>query len=82
MRYIAFLAILVFCSCNRTKEVETILSSFTIAGYDFDVTEYKTIKKKTGEVLEVYIDTQIVNLDCELCEEICGFGGNSPDVRR
>ncbi len=82
MRVIAFLFIMVFCSCKRTKEVETLLSEFTIAGYEFEVIEYKTIKKKTGEVLESYIDTILVNLDCDLCAEICSDMEDSPDVRR
>lgn len=82
MRFIALLLILVLSSCERTKEVETVLSSFTIAGYEFEVIEYKTIKKKTGEVIEQYVDTLLVNLECSRCKEICVDEEDLQDYRR
>lgn len=82
MRIIALLSILVLSSCERTKEVETVLSSFTIAGYEFEVIEYKTIKKKTGEVIKQYVDTLLVNLECSRCKEICVDGEDQQDYRR
>jgi hypothetical protein len=82
MRFLALLSFLILCSCKKTKEVETILSTFSIASYDFEVIEYKTIKKKTGEVMEQYVDTVLVNLDCELCEEICSEVEDDHHIRR
>jgi len=81
MKYLLFIFILIILSCSRTEETETVISTFTIAGYDFEVVEYKTILKKTGEVTEYYIDTLLI-IDCKHCREICGEDSDHQDYRR
>lgn len=81
MKYLVFCSILIIQSCAKTVESEEQVGTIRFAGYDFEIIEYKTTLKKTGEVTERYLDTVLL-IDCDRCFDLCGDEGDHQDYRR